>query len=55
MCDADRQFYALIEVEEWGEKPREQRVGPFSAPDEETLRERLEERGDRVILVEWAS
>lgn len=50
----ERQFYATIEVEEYGEAPREKRVGPFYAEDEDALRDNLEAQGDHVLVIEAA-
>jgi hypothetical protein len=45
-------FYAYVEVREWGEPDREQRIGPFTVEDEAELRENLERQGDFVNHIE---
>lgn len=51
----DCMFYAYVEVREWGEPDREQRVGPFIVQDEDELRDNLERQGDQVNRIERAA
>lgn len=58
-----RHFYAWVEIREWGEPDRGQRIGPFTPEDPdatveeqiETLRQNLEQRGDVVQRIWLAS
>lgn len=52
--DTDRQFYAFVEIREFGEEPRERRIGPFYAESEDDLRFNLEQGGDTVNRIEVA-
>lgn len=57
-----RLFYAWIEVDEFGQPAREQRIGPYAPEDPEasledqveTLREKLVRRGENVNRIELA-
>lgn len=52
------QFYAYVEVREWGEPDREERTGPYTLDAftreeaEDELRANLEERGEQVNCIE---